>query len=105
MHWPINLLPSLSKVFRKIIHQQLNSFSKRKYPLVFRDFHSRYDTEHAFLNLMNKWQCWLDKSKAAGTILMDFSNDSTAYPINSSCQNGMSMQLIEKVLHSFKIIF
>ena len=35
--------------------------------------HSRYSTQHALLNLINKWHSCLDNSGVVGTILMDLS--------------------------------
>ena len=70
---PIILLPSLSKVCRKIVHQQLNLFLKRNYPPFFVVSLQGYAAQHAVLNLINKWQSFLDKSRVLGTVLMDMS--------------------------------
>ena len=69
---PISLLPSLSKVYENIVHYQLNSFFEKKLSPLLCDFRSRY-TPHANLNLINKWQCCLDKSGVVGAFLTDFS--------------------------------
>ena len=66
---PRGPLPSLSKVYEKIVHQQRNSvFEKKLSPLL-----GWYSTQQALLNLINKWQSCLDKSRVLGTILMDLS--------------------------------
>ena len=69
---PISLLPSLSKVYEKFIYQQLNSFFENKLSLLC-GFRSRYITQHALLNLINKWHSCLDNSGVVDTILMDLS--------------------------------
>ena len=50
---PISLLPSLSKVYEKLIYQQLNIFENKLSPLLC-GFRSSYSTQHALLNLINK---------------------------------------------------
>ena len=52
---PISLLRSLSKVYEKLIYQQLNTFFGNKLSPLLCSFCSRYSTQHALLNLINKW--------------------------------------------------
>ena len=70
---PISLLPSLSKLYEKLIYQQLKAFFENKLSPFFCGFRSRYSTQHALLNLVNKWHSCLDNSGVVGTILMDLS--------------------------------
>ena len=70
---PISLLPSLSKVYEKLIYQQLNTFFENKLSPLLCGFHSSYSTQHALLNLINKWHGCLDNSGVVGTILVDLS--------------------------------
>ena len=70
---PISLLPSLSKVYEKLIYQQLKTFFENKLSPLLCGFRSRYSTQHALLNLINKWHSCLDNSGVVGTILMDLS--------------------------------
>ena len=70
---PISLLPSLSKVYEKLIYQQLNAFFENKLSPLLCGFCSRYSTQHALLNLINKWHSCLDNSGVVGTILMNLS--------------------------------
>ena len=69
----ISLLPSLSKVYEKRIYQQLNTFFENKLSPLLCGFRSSYITQHALLNLINKWHSCLDNSGVVGTILMDLS--------------------------------
>ena len=68
---PISLLPSLSKVYEKLIYQQLNIFFENKLSPLLCGFRSSYSTQHALLNLINKWHSCLDNSGVVGKILMD----------------------------------
>ena len=69
----VRLLPSLSKVYGKIVHQQPNLFFEKKLSSLLCGFRSRYGMQHALLNLINKQQVCLDKSRVVGSILMDLS--------------------------------
>ena len=71
---PVSLLPSLSKLYEKLIYQQLNTFFENKLSPILCGFRSRYSTQHVLLNLINKWNSCLDNSGVVGTILMDLSN-------------------------------
>ena len=70
---PISLLPLLSKVYEKLIYQQLNAFFGNKVSPLLCGFRSRYSTQHALLNLINKWHSCLDNSGVVSTIIMDLS--------------------------------
>ena len=69
----ISLLPSLLKVYEKLIYQQLNAFFENELSHFLCGFRSRYSTQHALLNLINKLHSYLDNSGVVGTILMDLS--------------------------------
>ena len=70
---PISLLPSLSKVYEKLIYQQLNTFFQNKLSLLLCGFRPRYSTQYGLLNLINKWHSCLDNSGIVVTILLDLS--------------------------------
>ena len=55
-----NLFSSLSNVYEKLIYHQLNFFS-------------RYGSQHALLNLLNKWQSCLGKSGVVSAVFMALS--------------------------------
>ena len=77
---PISLLPSLSKVYEKLIYQQLNAFFENKLSPLLCGFRSRYSTQHALLNLISKWHSCLDNSNVVGTILLDLSRAFACLP-------------------------
>ena len=69
----VSILPLLSKVFEKIMYDQLyiymNNFLNE---LRFR-FYKIHSTKHALFKLLQAWQKELDNSGFIGTILMDLS--------------------------------
>ena len=71
---PISVLPSLSKVYKKILYKQLTSFFETKLSPHLCGFRSRYSAQHALSNLLFTWQNCLDNSGVVGKILMDLSN-------------------------------
>ena len=70
---PISILPSLSKVFEKLLFLQINSFFKNKFSSLLCGFRANHSTQKALFLLLQKWQSCLDTSGKIGTILMDLS--------------------------------
>ena len=70
---PISILPTLSKIFEKLISLQINQFFKNKFSSHLCGFRANYSTQHALLKLLHKWLLCLDNSGLVGTILMDLS--------------------------------
>ena len=71
---PISLLPIISKVFEKLIYNQLYTFMEKRLSVYLCGFRKGYSTQHALINMLSKWQAWLDKKGGViGTILMDLS--------------------------------
>ena len=68
---PISVFPLLSKVFERVIYNQLGKYTfLNKFLCGFKKAHS---TQHALFKLLQRWQNELDNSGLVGTILMDFS--------------------------------
>ena len=63
----INVLPSLSKVYEKILYKQLNSFFETKHSPHLCGFRSKYSIQCALSNLLFNWQNCLDKSVVVGS--------------------------------------
>ena len=70
---PISILPLVSKVFEKVLYDQLNTFLEPKLNKILCGFRKGHSTQHALLRLVNKWQSCLDKKETVGTVLMDLS--------------------------------
>ena len=70
---PISILPTVSKVFEKIMANQLNAFFEPRLSNLLCGFRKNHSTQHALLRLLNHWQRALDDSNIVGTVLMDLS--------------------------------
>ena len=70
---PICLLPIISKIFERVLFEQIEKFSKKILSPKLCGFRKGHSTQHALLNLLKNWQKTLDKSGVLGTVLMDLS--------------------------------
>lgn len=70
---PISILPTVSKLFEKVIAQQIGEFFKPLFSIMLCGFRKKHSTQHALFRLLHLWQNNLDKGKVVGTILMDLS--------------------------------
>ena len=70
---PISILPTVSKVFEKLMAEQLIPFLQARFSKLLCGFRKAHSTQHALLRLLNRWQKALDDSNIVGTVLMDLS--------------------------------
>jgi len=77
---PISILPTVSKIFEKIISAQLGAFFETRFSPFLCGFRKGHSTQHALLRLLHRWQSSLDKSKIVGTVLMDLSKAYDSIP-------------------------
>ena len=70
---PISLLPALSKVFERILFDQIDTHFSKIFSPFLCGFRSGHSTQHAILNLLLKWQKCLDEKGIVGAVLMDLS--------------------------------
>ena len=70
---PISLLPLISKLYEKVLYQQIEDFANNVLSPKLCGFRKGHSTQHALLNLLKNWQKCLDKSGVIGTVLMDLS--------------------------------
>ena len=68
---PVSVLPLLSKVFEKVIYDQLYEYLKNFLSELLCGFRKAHSTELALFRLLQKWQGELDSGGYVGTILMD----------------------------------
>ena len=66
---PVIVLPLLSKIFERLIYDQLNEYLDQ----YLRGFRKAHSTQHALFRLLQEWQNELDKSGLAGNILIGLS--------------------------------
>ena len=70
---PISLLPLISKLYEKVLYQQIEDFANNILSPKLCGFRKGHSTQHALLNLLKNWQKCLDKPGVVGTVLMDLS--------------------------------
>ena len=70
---PVSLLPLLSKVFEKIMYDQLYEYAEAFLNELLCGFPKAHSAQHVLFRLLQKWQKELDSSGIVGTILMDLS--------------------------------
>ena len=70
---PVSILPLLSKVFEKIMYDQLYIYMNNFLNELLCGFRKAHSTQHALFKLLQAWQKELDNSGFIGTILMDLS--------------------------------
>ena len=70
---PISVLPLLSKVFERVIYNQLGKYMDTFLNKLLCGFRKAHSTQHALFKLLQWWQNELDNSGLVGTILMDLS--------------------------------
>lgn len=70
---PISILPTLSKVFERLLFNQLSAFFEKKFSKFLCGFRKKFSTQTALIRLISQWQQCLDKSGKVGALLMDLS--------------------------------
>ena len=70
---PVSVLPLLSKVFEKVIYDQLSQYLDKYLNSLLCGFRKAHSSQHALFKLLQAWQEELDKSGFVGTIIMDLS--------------------------------
>ena len=70
---PVSVLSLLSKVFERLIYDQLSEYLEKYFNTLLCSFRKAHSTQHALFKLVKLWQEELDKSAFVGTILMDLS--------------------------------
>ena len=70
---PISVLPAVSKIYEKILKEQISSYFYDQLSKVLCGFREGFSTQHALIRLIQKWRQCLGTSGIVGTILMDLS--------------------------------
>ena len=70
---PVSILPLISKVFEKIIHDQLYEYLENFLGELLCGFRKAHSTQHALFRIIQKRQEELESGSYVGTILMDLS--------------------------------
>ena len=70
---PVSVLPLISTIFERVIHDQLSENLEKYLHSMLCGFRKTHSTQHALFKLLQAWQKELDKGGFIGTILMDLS--------------------------------
>ena len=70
---PISILPTISKIFERILFDQISSFFQDKFSKFLCGFRKGYSTQTSLIRLLQRWQHCLDQKGVIGTVLIDLS--------------------------------
>ena len=78
----MSILPLLSKVYEKVIYNQLSDYSDSFLNNILCGLRKAHSTQHALFKLLQSWQQVLDNGGFIGTIFMDLSKAYDCIPHN-----------------------
>ena len=70
---PISLLPAISKLFERLVYNQLYDYIKQFFSPLLGGFRQAYSTQHVLLNFLQCCKNSIDNKGLAGALLMDLS--------------------------------
>uniref|UniRef100_A0A7M5XI00 Reverse transcriptase domain-containing protein n=1 Tax=Clytia hemisphaerica TaxID=252671 RepID=A0A7M5XI00_9CNID len=79
---PISLLPTISKVFERLMVNQMLPFLYTFLSKFLCGFRKGHSTQHALINLLERWQNHLSSGDKVGALLMDLSKAFDVLPHN-----------------------
>ena len=70
---PVSILPSLSKIYERLIYNQINHMTENALSIFQCDFRKKSSTHHALIAMIEKTRKILDKGGTFGSLLTDLS--------------------------------
>ena len=70
---PLSILSALSKIFERLIHNQLASYIDNIFSPYISAYRKHHSTQHVLVRLLEEWKLGIDQGKHVGSILMDLS--------------------------------
>ena len=70
---PLSILSALSKIFERLIHNQLASYVDEIFSPYISAYRKHHSTQHVLVRLIEEWRQGIDQGKYVGSILMDLS--------------------------------
>ena len=70
---PVSFLLHVSKVFERIIYQQINTYIKDELSKCFIGFKKSHGTQHLLVTMLEKWKKANDKGEYVSALFMDLS--------------------------------
>ena len=101
---PISLLPVISKVFERLIVNQLNAHFEPLFSKLLCGFRKGHSTQHAILNMIRNWQSAIANNQKVGAVLIDLSKAFDCLPhhllLAKLSAYGLSESAV-KLMHSY----
>ena len=72
---PISTLSNFSKIFEKLIYNQVNSYMESKLSKYLAGFRRNHNTKHDLLRMIESWGALLHKGQKVDAIIMDLSKE------------------------------
>ena len=70
---PVSILPSISKLYERLIFYQINDYFDLKLSQYQCGFRKGYNTQYCLILMLEKWKRSIDKGDASGALLTDMS--------------------------------
>ena len=70
---PLSLMTHVSKVYERIIFNQISTYFEPYFSSFLTDFCKNYNSQHSLLKMLELWKEASDKGKSVGAIFMDLS--------------------------------
>ena len=70
---PVSMLSTFSKLFEKLLFEQINDYVQSKFPKHLTGFRKNHSTQNALLIMIEKWKTILNKKLKVGGFFMDLS--------------------------------
>ena len=105
---PVSVLPSVSKIFERLMQKQINEHIKNKLSPYLCGYRKGFSTQYALLSLIERWKKILDEKGFGGAVLMDLSkafdtlNHELLIAKLSACQNILRKMSIGS--HRLKVL-
>ena len=101
---PISLLPVVSKIFERLIVNQLNVHFEPQFSKLLCGFRKGHSTQHAILNMIRNWQSAIANNLKVGAVLIDLSKAFECLPHDLLLAKlpayGLSESAV-KLMHSY----
>ena len=76
---PVSALPTASKVFEKLVQNELNNYINKFLSPFFCGYRKGYSTQLALMTLIKRWKICLDQKGYTCAILMELTRLTTSY--------------------------
>ena len=98
---PISILPHLSKVYERLMYNQIYPFFDTLFPKFQCGFREGFNTQDCLLPMIEKWRKTLNKNGETGAVLTDLSKAFDCIDHNFLIAKPMPMDLKNNSLNSF----